>query len=365
MSDLRSFARDTERSVDQLPFDVMIAGQRRARRRRALVAVAAAVAAVLALTLALAGLSQLRRPQIPSERAPKPAPSLDTGWSADDIIGHPSAAIVKQLGSRTDPRTLLTVWKRCLKPTHDNDCLGQEAIAVVDGSGHRLVTLGAVTDSLSQPSRTGDGLLREVGDGLWYWAHEQPGPYLLSATMTTPVPLTVMNTPVTHNYGVSSIECADQVGLCSLNVGAHTLERLAVPDLPDTRWATPTAQGCGLWGLSGVGTRTRLVIQQRDGSFASTSLAGRPLLDHHGRGRTGLRGRLLPERHPRQGPARREPRPGPHVADPPDAAPTAGGLLRAPASRPVPHAAKLAEAAPHAPPAQATRPSRAALKHSP
>ncbi len=276
MSDLRSFARDTERSVDQLPFDVMIAGQRRARRRRALVAVAAAVAAVLALTIALAGLSQLRRPQIPSERVPKPAPSLDTGWSADDIIGHPSAAIVKQLGSRTDPRTLLTVWKRCLKPTHDNDCLGQEAIAVVDGSGHRLVTLGAVTDSLSQPSRTGDGLLRVVGDGLWYWAHEQPGPYLLSATMTKPVPLTVMNTPVTHNYGVSSIECADQVGLCSLNVGAHTLERLAVPDLPDTRWATPTAQGCGLWGLSGVGTRTRLVIQQRDGSFASTSLPADP-----------------------------------------------------------------------------------------
>ncbi|NUS07767.1 MAG: hypothetical protein HOV97_34965 [Nonomuraea sp.] len=277
MSDLRSFARDTERSIDQLPFDVMITVQRRARRRRAAVAVATAVAAVLALTLAVAGVTQLRRPQIPSEPAPKPSPHLLVpSWTADDIIGHPAASIVKQLQSRTDPRTLLTVWKRCPTPTHDNDCLGQEAIAVVDGSGHRLVTLGAVTDALSQPSREGDGLLREVGDGLWYWAHENPGPYLLSATMSRPVPLTELNNPITHNFGVSSIECADQLGLCSLNVGARTLERLAIPDLPDTRWATPTAQGCGLWGLSGVGTRTRLVIQQRDGSFATADLPADP-----------------------------------------------------------------------------------------
>ncbi len=277
MSDLRSFARETERSVDQLPFEVMIAVQRRARRRRALVAATAAVAAVLALTLTVAGLSQLRRPPIPSVPAPKPPSQLLVPtWTADDIVGHPAASIVKQLQSRSDSRTLLTVWKRCPTPTHDNDCLGQEAIAVVDGSGHQLVTMGAVTDTLSQPSRTGDGLLREVGNGLWYWAHENPGPYLLSATMSTPVPLTVLNRAVTHNYGVSSIECADQVGLCSLNVTAHTLERLAVPDLPDTRWATPTAQGCGVWGLSGAGTRTKLVIQQRDGSFASTDLPADP-----------------------------------------------------------------------------------------
>ena len=277
MSDLRSFARDTERSVDQLPFEVMIARQRRARRQRAVVAVAAAVAAVLALTLAVAGLNQLRRQQVPSLPAPKPSPQLLVpDWTADQIVGHPAAFIVKQIQSRTDSRVLLTVWKRCQDPGPHDDCLGREALAVVDGAGHRLVTLGAVTDSLGQPSSVGDGLLREVGDGLWYWAHEDPGPYLLSATLSQPVPLTVLNSPVTHNFGVSSIECADQVGLCSLNISARTLERLAIPDVPDVRWATPTAQGCGLWGLAGVGTRTRLLIQQRDGTFAGVDLPADP-----------------------------------------------------------------------------------------
>ncbi|MGO4600023.1 hypothetical protein [Terrabacter sp. 2RAF25] len=277
MSDLRSFARETERSIDQPPFEVMIATQRRARRRRAAVAVAAAVAAVLALTLAVAGLNQLRRPQIPSVPAPRPTLDLRVpNWTADQIVGFPAASIVKQFQARTDSRTMLTVWKRCPTPTHDNDCLGREAIAVMDGSGHRLVTLGAVTDAPAQPSGAGDGLLREVGNGLWYWAHENPGPYLLSATMSRPVLLTVVNGPATPNYGVSSIECADQVSLCSLNVAAGTLQRLAVPNVPDTRWATPTAQGCGLWGLAGVGTRPRLVIQQRDASFAVTDLPGDP-----------------------------------------------------------------------------------------
>ena len=37
MSDLRSFARDTERSLDQPPFEVMIASRRQAHRRRAAV----------------------------------------------------------------------------------------------------------------------------------------------------------------------------------------------------------------------------------------------------------------------------------------------------------------------------------------
>ena len=128
----------------------------------------------------------------------------------------------------------------------------------------------------SSPPLGGDGLLREVGAGLWYWAHRNPGPYLVSATMSQPVQLTVLDRPVTHSFGVPSIECADQVGLCTLDQSARTLERLAIPDVPDTRWATPTAQGCGLWGLAGVGANLRLVIQQRDGSFASADLPADP-----------------------------------------------------------------------------------------
>jgi hypothetical protein len=89
--------------------------------------------------------------------------------------------------------------------------------------------------------------------------------------MSQPVQLTVLDRP-TNSFGVPSIECADQVGLCTLNPSARTLERLSLPDVPDTRWATPTTQGCGLWGLTGVGANVRLIIQQRDGSFASAGL---------------------------------------------------------------------------------------------
>ncbi|KRB43575.1 MULTISPECIES: hypothetical protein [unclassified Terrabacter] len=273
MSDLRSFARDTERSVDPPPFEVMIAGRRRARHRRAAFSVAAAVAAVLALALALAGLGQLHHKQIPALPAPQ---LLVPDWTADQIVDHPDAFVVKQLESHTDSRTVLTVWERCPHPDPHHDCLGREAIAVVDGSGHRLVTLGAVTNSSQQPSVAGDGLLREVAPGVWYWAHQHPGPYLVSATMRQPVQLTVSDRPATHGFGAPSIECADQVGLCTLDLNARTLGRLAIPQVPDTRWATPTALGCGLWGLAGVGANLRLVIQQRDGSFASADLPTAP-----------------------------------------------------------------------------------------
>ncbi|GAA2494945.1 hypothetical protein [Terrabacter carboxydivorans] len=274
MTDLRSFARDTERSVDQPPFDAMLASRRLAHRRRAAVAVAAAVAAVLALTLAIAGVSQLRHREVPARPAPR---LLVPDWTADEIVGRPDAFVVKQLASRTDPRTLLTVWKRCPNPGPHHDCLGREAIAVVDGAGHRLVAVAAVTDALDQPSRAGGGLLREVGPGLWYWAHQDPGPYLLSATMSRPTALTVLDRPVTGPFGLPGIECADQVGVCTLDTRARTLARLATPDVPDTRWALPTSPGCGLWGLSGIGVRTRLVIQQRDGSFATADLPDAPL----------------------------------------------------------------------------------------
>ena len=197
-------------------------------------------------------------------------------WTADQIADHPDAFIVKQLESKTQSQTVLTVWKRCPHPGTHNDCLGREAIAVVDGSGHRLVTLATVTGSTLQPTAGGRGLLREVGAGLWYWAHLDPGPYLLSATMAQPVQLTMPDQPVAHDFGVPSIECADQVGLCTLDQNAQTLERLAIPDVPDTRWATPTAQGCGLWGLAGVSAQPRLIIQQRDGSFASADLSADP-----------------------------------------------------------------------------------------
>jgi hypothetical protein len=277
MSDLGNFVRETERSVDPPPFEVMIEAQRRARRRREIIAattaVAAALAAVLAVALAVAGLGQLHQKEIPA----KPAPELLVpAWTADQIVGNAKGFVVKQLESRTRPGTTLTVWKRCTDPGPHHDCLGREAVTVTDGSGHRLVTLGGVTDSSQHPTPGAGGLLREVGDGLWYWAHLDPGPYLLSATMTQPVELRGLDRPATRRFGAPSIDCPDQVGLCTLDVTAQTLERLAVPDLTDTRWSTPTAQGCGLWALAGVGAKPRLVIQQRDGSFATADLPTDP-----------------------------------------------------------------------------------------
>ena len=270
MSDLTSFVRDTAWAIDQPRFELMIATRRGARRRRAAVTVAAAVAAVLTLALTGAGLGQLGQSQVPSGSAPQ---LLVPDWTADQIVGHADAFVLNQVASRTDSSSTLTVWKRCTEPRADHDCFGREAIAVVDGADNRFLTLGAVTGSRQQPSLGDDGLLREVGDGLWYWAHLNPGPYLVSATMSQPVQVTVMDGPVAHSFGVPSIECPDRVGLCTLDENARTLGRLAIPDVPDTRWATPTAEGCGLWGLAGGSGNLRLIIQQRDGSFASADIA--------------------------------------------------------------------------------------------
>lgn len=270
MSDLHSFVRDTEFSVEQPRFEVMIATRRGARRRRAAVTIVAAVAAVLASALAVAGLGQLGHRDVPSGSAPQ---LLVPDWTADEIVGHADAFVVNQVASRSDSSTTLTVWKRCTQPRADHDCFGREALAVVDGADNRSLTLGAVTGSRQQPSLGDDGLLREVGEGLWYWAHVNPGPYLVSATMSQPVQVTVMPGPVAHSFGVPSIECPDQLGLCILDEHARTLGRLAIPDVPDTRWATPTPEGCGLWGLAGLSGNLRLIIQQRDGSFASADIA--------------------------------------------------------------------------------------------
>jgi hypothetical protein len=269
VSELSTFVIETERSVDLPVFEVMIATQRRGRRRRSAVAAGAALAAVFAVALAVAGVGALGRSSGPVGSAPR---LLVPDWTAEEVVGHPDAFVVRQLESRADPSTAVTVWKRCPEPRADHDCLGREAIAVVDGVGHHLVVLGAVTGSSQQPSLGDDGLLREVGDGVWYWAHLDPGPYLLSAAMTEPAHLTVLDRPFTRSFGVPSIECADRVGLCTLSQDARTLERLDLPQIPATRWATPTARGCGLWGLAGVGGNLRLIIQQRDGSFATADL---------------------------------------------------------------------------------------------
>jgi RNA polymerase sigma factor (sigma-70 family) len=268
-SDLAGFARDTGRSLDQPPFQVMIRRRRRERRRRSAAAGAGAAAAALAVALAITGVGRDHQRELPSGPAPQ---SLLPEWTAEQIVGNPDAFVVTQLGSRTHVSAVLTVWKRCTQPRPDHDCFGREAIAVADGAGHRLTALGAVTGSSQQPSLGDDGLLREVGAGLWYWAHTSPGPYLVSATMSQPVHPTVLDRAVTHSFGVPGIECADRVGLCTLNLNARTLERLALPGVPDTRWATPTTRGCGLWGLAGAGGNLRLVIQQRDGSFASADI---------------------------------------------------------------------------------------------
>jgi hypothetical protein len=272
MSELTTFARDTERRVEQPSFETLVWRQRRARRRRAAWVSAAAVAAVLALALAVSGLGRLGAQRLPSAPTPQLTSVAVPDWSADEVVGHPDAFVAAQLESRVDRRTVLTVWKRCVAPRADHDCLGREAIAVVDGTDHRLLVLGAVTGSSNQPSLGAPGLYREVGDGIWYWAHTGPGPYLLSATMHQQVPLTVMDRPATKPYGTPAVECADGVGLCSLDVNARTLERLAVPTLDGVRWATPTTKGCGIWGVAGAGGDVRLVIQQRDGSYASADL---------------------------------------------------------------------------------------------
>lgn len=272
MSDLTSFARETESRVSTPAFETLVARHHRDRRRRAVVASAAAVVAVLAVALAVSALGHGSRSRLPSAPAPVLTSVSVPGWSADQIVGHPDAFVVGQLESRIDRSTVLTRWKRCVAPAADHDCLGREALAVVDGTDHRLLVLGAVTGSSNQPSLGGPGLLREVGDGVWYWAHRDPGPYLLSPIMRQPVQLIVMDHAVPPRFGTPAIECADGVGLCTLDVNARTLERLALPNLDGIRWAVPTTRGCGLWGLAGAGGDLRLVLQQRDGSFATADL---------------------------------------------------------------------------------------------
>ena len=273
MSDLTSFARETESRVNMPAFETLVVRHHRERRRRALVATAAAVAAVLAVALAVSAIGRGTGSRVPSAPAPVLTSVTVPGWSADQIVGHPDAFVVAQLESRTDRSIVLTRWKRCVVPTPDHDCFGREALAVVDGIDHRLLVLGAVTGSSTQQSVGDPGLLREVGDGVWFWAHRNPGPYLLSPVMRQPVQLTVMDHAVPPRFGTPAIECADGVGLCTLDANARTLERLALPDIDGIRWAVPTTQGCGLWGLAGAGGDLRLVLQQRDGSFATDDLS--------------------------------------------------------------------------------------------
>lgn len=253
MSDLKSFARATESRVSMPAFETLLARHHRQRRRHALLASVAAVAAVIAVALAVAILGRSAGSRVPSAPTPALTSVAVPGWSAEQIVGHPDAFVVEQLESRSDRSIVLTKWKRCVRPVADHDCLGREAMAVVDGTGHQLLVLGAVTGSSNQPSAGDSGLLREVGDGLWFWAHHQPGPYLLSPVMSRPAQLTIMDHPVPPRYGTPAIECADVVGLCTLDVNARTLERLALPDLRGIRWAVPTSRGCGLWGLAGAG----------------------------------------------------------------------------------------------------------------
>ncbi len=105
--------------------------------------------------------------------------------------------------------------------------------------------------------------------------------------MRQPIALTVMNHPTPPRYGTPAIECADRVGLCTLDVNARTLERLALPDLRGIRWAVPTSRGCGVWGLAGGGRDLRLVIQQRDGSFATAGLSQHANMTSLAEGGTG------------------------------------------------------------------------------
>jgi hypothetical protein len=272
MSDLTSFARDTERRVKQPGFDQVVARYRRQRRRHYALVSAAAVIAVLAVVLAASGVGRHTAQRLPSAPTPQLTSVAVPEWTVDQIVGHPDAFVASQLESRTDRSTVLTVWKRCAVPRADHDCLGREAMAVVDGTDHRLLVLGAVTGSSNQPSLRDPGVLREVGDGVWYWAHRGPGPYLLSPTMHQPVQLTVMDGPVAPRYGTPTVECADGVGVCTLDVNARTLQRLALPDVEGVRWAVPTSKGCGIWGLAAAGADRRLVIQQTDGSFATAQL---------------------------------------------------------------------------------------------
>lgn len=268
MTDLTALGRDTERFVDPPPFEEMIAARRRRHRRRRVRTAGAVVGVLVVVALALGGAVRLGGTPVESQAVTQLLPR----WTADEIVGHPDAFVTAQMHSRAYPPTVLRVWKRCVAPRADHDCFGREAIAVTDDSGHRLTTLGAVTGSSQQPDLGDDGLLREVAGGVWYWAHRDPGPYLVSATMDGPVVLTLGNRPVNPGFGTPSIECPDRVGLCTLDISAGTVTPLARPDVPGARWATPTPEGCGLWALAGIGGDLRLVVQQRDGSFASADI---------------------------------------------------------------------------------------------
>lgn len=271
MSDLTSFARETERRVLAPTFESIVARHERERRRRALITYAAGLATVVALALGALALGRSAN-RVPATPEPVPTSVTVPAWSAEQVIGHPDAFVVTQLESKADRRIVLTVWKRCVVPRPDHDCLGPEAIAVVDGTDDRFLTLGPVTGSSAQPSLGSDGLFREVADGTWYWAHVDPGPYLLSPLMHGPLQLTVRDRPVAPDFGTSAVECADGAGLCALDVNARTLQRLALPGGDGVRWATPVAKGCGSWGLVGAGGDLRLVVQQPDGSFATADL---------------------------------------------------------------------------------------------
>ena len=273
MSDLASFVRDVERRTVVPAFDEVRRRRRRDRVRRAAIVAAVAVVAVLAIALTIVAIGEEHNSRLLSaSQVPGLTSVAVPGWTAEQVIGHPDAFVIAQVESRTDRRTVITSWKRCIVPSPDHDCRGREAMAVVDGAGHRLAVLGAITGSSMQPTTTNQGLLREVDDGVWYWAHQDPGPYLLSPSMRRPVQLTVMDHPVRPRYGIPVIECADREGLCTLDIHRKTLERLAVPDLPGMRWTIPTVTGCGLWGIVGAGSDLRLVLQQLDSSFATADI---------------------------------------------------------------------------------------------
>ncbi|EWT00676.1 hypothetical protein N865_14040 [Intrasporangium oryzae NRRL B-24470] len=273
MSDLKAFAREAAAAVVPPAYERLVAEERRRARRRTAALAIAVVAVLVGATAAIGLLGRARADRAPAVPHPTLTSVTVPPWTAAEIVGNPDAKVTGQFASATDHTVTLTVWRRCITPAPDHDCYGIEAFSVVDGAGHRLLVRGGIVHSSAQATLDNPGVLREVDDGVWYWAHQDPGPYLLSATLPEPARVTVMDRPVAPRYGTSTVECANGDGLCHLDVRARTLERLQLPSLVGIRWASPTT--CGLWGLMGAGQNVKLVIQQPDDSFTTVGLSDR------------------------------------------------------------------------------------------
>jgi hypothetical protein len=95
----------------------------------------------------------------------------------------------------------------------------------------------------------------------------------MSATMHSPVHLTLAGGAVAPRTGLDTVECPDGIRRCLLDRNARTLTQVALPEPDEMRWATPTTGG--FWGVAHNAGGLQLVVQQTDRTFAEIDLPKR------------------------------------------------------------------------------------------